>query len=375
MKRIVNKIKRCIKGIYNKIWFLLHSNGRIPLFDDTDSVWCDVKAYLSNEENDTYVLDKLDITFEDGFKWVGGVYHDNKIIGIANGSMNCLVVNSDTDKVERIGHLPDDVFKWSGGCVWNGKIYGFPRTSNHLMVFDLCNGVLPKQQNLSTTYKSEHHYGGVCTDEGIVYQPPRSTNCIQKINLNTGEVKSIVIGNRTFRYCGSILHPNGLIYMFPERDHKVLVIDPQTDKIFFIGKCITSMVFGACVGMDGNIYGFSAYESGILKIDVSNNTTEMLLKKYKFGCYGSVLGLNGRIYGIPGDGNKIYEFDVEYGVVKILKELDEQGHAKCAGAAMSADGSIYCIPAMGNKMYVLRPSKKHFVPKSIIESRYLNGNY
>ena len=378
MRSLLGAIKHRIYEFKTVLWFAIHTSGTKPPQNIWDSQWKHITDYLESLESGEYRCEILQENFEVEYKWVGGVYYHQHIIGIANSGNDCLVLDIGEECVSRLGFLPEGAFKWSGGCAWNHRIYGFPRSSNELLCIDFRNtdrviGCIP----LPINYSGEHHYGGVCTNEGIVYQPPRNTGSILKINLNTRELTEIRISKKEkrFFYCGSLLHPNGLIYFFPQYKQRVMVLDPTDDKIYFIGKCISSMVFGACVALDGNIYGYSAYGTGILMIETKTNRTEMIFQHKRFGCYGSVLEIYGKIVGVPGDGDLIYEFEPLEKKLSVLKKLQEKGKAKCAGAAMGPDGSIYCIPAMGTKIYVLRPERKHVIPETIIESNYINTCY
>lgn len=378
MRKLIKVIISNIKSIFNLMWFILFSyKNKLTHFNEIDPLWLELCDYLNLYKEIEYSYDGFDIVSGEGFKWVGGVKASNYIVGIANGNNDCLVIESEKGLISTQGKLSQGEFKWSGGCYWNDVVYGFPRTSNNLLVYDIFGNEVPHEKELKINYRSEHHYGGVCTQKGIVYQPPRNTNEVLKIDLKTFEIVKIVISNikKKFRYCGSIIHPNGLIYMFPERMGRVMVINPDNDSVYFIGKILSSMVFGASVATDGNIYGFSAYSRGILKIEVKTNTTKMICTDKMYGCYGSMLGLNGNIIGIPGSGNAIYEFCVEKQEVRLISSLDEKVNAKCAGASTSKDATIYCIPALGNKIYKLSPNIDITIPDKFLESYYINGNY
>lgn len=372
-------LKRWMKGIQHGIWFLLYSYKEKPPQDEAevDAEWLYLLEFMKNNKKVMYNKVNKIPGFEDGYKWVGGVYAGHKMIGITSGGTDCLVMDLQSNEWSRAGNISKGAFKWSGGCLWKGKVYGFPRSSNNLLVYDIKNAQEPQEIPLNLDYDREHHYGGVCTKQGIVYQPPRSTNTILKIDLNTQKAEEIPICRQKmrFRYCGSILHPNGLIYMFPEYMERVMVLDPKTDRIYFIGSIISSMVFGACIGCDENIYGFSAYAKGILKIDPVKKTSEMICTDQKYGSFGSALGVNGKILSIPGGGNAIYEYDVQRQTVRKIGEFEESCPAKCAGSCIMPDGRIICVPAMGRVMYVLEPDKPVEIPEELLQSKYLNGCY
>lgn len=374
----MKKVKRWLRVVFNYIWYVCHYRSQKKTYKvELDTQWEELCEYISQNENVQYNNVKKITRFQSAFKWVGGVLFGDKVIGIANGAEACLLLDTMDLNIQQVGKLSQGEFKWTGGCLWDGIVYGFPRSSNDLLLYDVGAGKEPEQVSLGLNYKGEHHYGGVCTKEGVVYQPPRNSNSILKIDLKNKETEEIFVSKSKikFRYCGSILHPNGLIYMFPETMGRVLVLNPKTDEVSFIGKILSTMVFDAAIGMDGCIYGFSAYRNGLLKINPVNHKTEMICTEEFYGCYGSVLGLNGNIVGIPGEGGAIYEFNVSEQKVYKKYELLETGHAKCAGSAIGKDGKIYCIPAYGQSIYIIEPSGSVNIPDKFLTLCYLNGNY
>lgn len=304
-------------------------------------------------------------------KWVGAQFHNGRIYAIPNDETRVLIHNSETYFLDGI---KDGLFKWTGGCVWNDAVYCFPRSSNSFLKIKDDNIV---EIPLSINYNHEHHYSGVCTDHGIVYQPPRNTNHILKTDLNTGVSTKIVIVKDVFRvnfrYCGSIKHPNGYIYFFPENG-RVIKLDSCTDKWTFIGKRISTMCFDAKVGSDGNIYGYSAYRNGIMKIDVYNDDVKMIHEEIKPGAYGTKYGLDGCMYSIPGDGSKIWKYDLISDKVEEIHDLHDDTKAKYAGGITLSDGRIICVPATANDILILKPIVNKEISEDIYKE-YFVDNY
>lgn len=109
-------------------------------------------------------------------------------------------------------------FKWTGGCIYNGKLFSFPHSKNTLLVYDISSDMF-KEIDCGFNNTAEHHYGGVCPTDGIVYQPPKNTNHILKWDLKTKSCRKIEINNgQNCRYCGTVIHPDGYIYFIPEKD-------------------------------------------------------------------------------------------------------------------------------------------------------------
>lgn len=294
-------------------------------------------------------------------KWVGAQLFDGKIYFIPNDEKSILSIDDD---VSYIGLLGESLFKWTGGCVWNNALYCFPRSSNCFLKLNFDESM--EQIPLPYNYASEHHYSGVCTKDGIVYQPPRNTNHILKVDLSKNKINKIVIVPRffkiNFRYCGSIIHPNGYIYFFPENGY-VIKLDIKTDKWCFIGKTVRSMCFDAKIGVDGNIYGYSAYSEGIMKIDVENDYVEMIHQEISPGAYGTKYGSDGCLYSVPGDGRYIYKYNVITDDVERIFDVGNENKAKYAGGITLENGDIVFVPATAKSILILKCADENHIPQ------------
>ena len=361
-------IKSKLKAIYNRIVLQYFSEAEPQLKGVLKTVG-DIDSPAVFEAG--YSVEFMDVkTSVAKHKWVGAQYLDRKIYGIPSDETRVLVVNGEIDYIDG---LRDSHFKWTGGCVWNDAIFCFPRTANSFLKIE--DGK-EEEMPLSISYNKEHHYSGVCTDNGIVYQPPRNTNHILRTDLNTGKSTKInIVKDKfriNFRYCGSIIHPNGYIYFFPENG-RVIKLDPNTDKWCFIGQKLSTMCFDAKIGVDGNIYGFSAYRQGIMKIDVQSDTVEMIHQEISPGAFGTKYGIDGWLYSLPGDGTKIWKYDVKEDFLEEVFDLHDETKAKYAGGTTLPDGTIVCIPATAKKVLLLRPNKEAKIPKSIYKKYYVDN--
>ena len=305
-------------------------------------------------------------------KWVGAQFYDGAVLAAPNDEVRVLKF---TWEDSYFGSVREGLFKWTGGCIWDGLVYFFPRAADSfLRIKDDRVEEVP----LSIKYGMEHHYSGVCTEGGVVYQPPRDTNHILKTDLRTGESSRIDIVDKKyrvdFRYCGSIIHPNGFIYFFPEVDNRVIKLDPVTDKWCFIGNKISTMCFDAKIGLDGNIYGYSAYRRGIMKIKVPDDVVEMVHEEISPGAYGTKYGADGCLYSVPGDGSMVYRFEVLRDRIEPFFDLENGMKAKYAGGLTAPDGTIVCIPAEENAVLLFVPEKKVSIPETLY-SFFFVDNY
>lgn len=230
---------------------------------------------------------------------------------------------------------------------------------------------------LKNKYKGEHHYSGVLLRNGIIYQPPRNTNHILKFDLNTLRETNIDIINEHFkcktRYCGSIYHPNGFIYFFPENG-RVIKLNPDNDEWCFIGKRISVCCFDAKVGSDGNIYGYGAYGKGMMCINIYLDKVKILYPEIEFGAYGTKYGINGMLYSVPGNGNKIYAFDVLHKKLKDVFTFNSNEIEKYAGGATLSNGTIVCAPIRKNSVLNMIPTKNVDISEEL-NSLMFSDNY
>lgn len=367
-------MKKILKKIYKRIISEYCSNESKSL-----------KCKLPNRSVNSYISLKSDFEFAARYKfnyveigsskkkhkWVGAQILNDDVFFIPNDETRILKINN---SLEYLDAVQEGFFKWSGSCLWNDSVYCFPRSANSFL--KIRNDIV-EEIPLSIVYKKEHHYSGVCTKEGIVYQPPRNTNHILKTDLKTGISKQIDIVNQKFkidfRYCGSIIHPNGYIYFFPEYG-RVIKLNPKSDEWCFIGKRVSTMCFDAKIGLDGNIYGYSAYQNGIMKINVIQDMVKMIHTEFAPGAYGTKYGLDGCLYSIPGDGTKVWKYDIDSDTLEEIYDLKDSSKAKYAGGITLRDGRIICVPATADSILVMQPNKSGKIPSDLYEI-YCKDNY
>ena len=368
-------IKKKLKSIYKGLVTGLMSNSSTHLGNNWKVSDC-VEFEVFRKHIDSSVKYRTECikigNSKEKHKWVGAQINYGTVFAIPNDETRILCYDQNGNSY--IEGVNKGLFKWTGGCVWNNSIYCFPTTSNSFL--KICDEDV-EEIPLLIEYHGEHHYSGVCTREGIVYQPPRNTNHILKTDLKTGLSNKIDIVDKkykvTYRYCGSIIHPNGFIYFFPENG-RVIKLNPDTDDWCFIGKSLSTMCFDAKVGMDGNIYGYSANCKGIMKIDVSSDAVEMIHQEITPGAYGTKYGSDGYLYSIPGDGSCIWKYDVVSDTIYMLHDLRDDSKAKYAGGLTLPNGDIICVPANASSILILKSNKNTKIPESIYKEFY-QDNY
>lgn len=311
------------------------------------------------------------------FQYVGGQITDNKLYGCVNSATKMLKYDISTGDMEFVGDFSCVDFKWTGGGIYEDNLYFFPRVENSLLIYSPTDNTFTKEE-CEFNYEKEHHYGGVITDNGIIYQPPRNTNHILKWDLNTKKCEKIYINNKEVcRYCSNIIHPNGYIYFIPEKDFDIIKMNIKTEKSEYLKTSFDCMCFNCVIGADGNIYGFRSatgdYGKGIVKINVECDTVELLHTECEFGAYGTKNAINGKIYAIPGYYNDVWEFDPFTNSIKKIYTVNQKCDVHYAGGPIDINGDIYSVPVKADN--VLKLSFGHcnkIIPKDIYNKYFRN---
>lgn len=283
------------------------------------------------------------------FQYVGAQIENGKLYSIVNSAEKMLKYDIKNGTMDFLGTFPKTDFKWTGGCFYNGFLYCFPRFSNSLLVYYPDTDTF-QEIDCGYNYTAEHHYGGVCTTCGIIYQPPRSTDHILKWDIKTKTCQKIQInGGQSCRYCGSVIHPNGYIYFIPEEGFCVIKMNIKTEEISYIDNPICSMAFNPTVAANGNIYGFSS-DNGILKIDTKNDKVSILHKDVRIRSYGTKSGINGKLYSLPAYTNDVWEFDPFSEDLKKCYSFSAINKVNYAGGAVDLNGDIYALPVYADNI-------------------------
>lgn len=376
MTRMFGNIFRVLRCVLNRTretiaWCLLNGESTPVLRGSCSRKLSDLAAFVNENRNVSYdSIVSHEVGLPGEYSFVGAQTFEGGVAFIPNGS-SCFALLKSDGSLERVWFDKKEnegFFCWTGGAIFDGQLVCFPRKSNDLLVLDLASFEV-RVFRLGYKYVHEHHYGGAVAG-CMVYQPPRGEDHVLCIDLLTKKAHRVQLAPKWLGlkacYCGSILHPNGLIYFLPENG-RVVEFDPATERLRFIGKPVEAMAFGAAVSPKGDIYGFSGYASGILHIDPDHDLVEMV--RTDIGCpgaYGTRLGINGLMYSVPGDGDAVLEFDPDTGAVNEVALLDEFGmKAKCAGSAMMQDGTIVFAPAFGTRAYLLAPNRSIQIPHNL----------
>lgn len=323
------------------------------------------------------VENKYNYEYKYKYKWVGLIPGNNgKLYGIPNDINEVLEIDPVTCEISTFGKLSELEHKYTGGCIdKNGIIWGYPRSAGTLLRIDPDKHTA-EEIDLGIPYMSDRFYTGALY-ENRIYMMPRFNGSILVINIDDYSTYKIDTPDNLF-YAGCVLHPNGLIYCIPWGcESQVMVINPKTDKICFIGKTDTYDGFSLVVDpVSLNIYGFVNY-SGIVKIDTkTHEVTKLHTDITQHAFYGTELGPNGCMYSVLGHGTVLYEFNpADESIRTVALVSDGIDNAKCAGGCTDKYGNIWLSSAHGIEQYRLVFSEsKDTIPYKVLNSPFL-GNY
>lgn len=209
--------------------------------------------FIHQNEDITPDFEMIPLTEQQNrFQYVGGQIDNGKLYSIVNSAEKMLKYDINLGSMEFVGQFPKRDFKWTGGCVYENKLYFFPRSENCLLSYDFVSSEF-EEINCELNYDGEHHYSGVCTTDGIIYQSPRNTDHILKWDIRKKTCEKIYINKKhAYLYCGSVIHPNGNIYFIPEREFPVIKMDIKTEKITYIDRPVSCNAFDPVVAANGN---------------------------------------------------------------------------------------------------------------------------
>lgn len=370
--RVTYESKRLLQTLKERVVWLLSDDAALQ------RKYCDeelrsLSDYVSSHRDVCYRLStSIGVGEVNSFDYVGAQAAGDSVFLVPNGADNIARVKEDGTASRICFSKEEDggPFRWTGGALWRNNLVCFPRSSNNLLLLSL-QTLEPSLIPLGLDYDREHHYGGVLVGD-TVYQPPRGEDCVLCINLNTMATTRMPLSVKgvSWRasYCGSCLHPNGLVYFLPQKG-RVIELEPLSGRWRFIGPPLDAKTYGAALAPDGCLYGFSGYANGIIRVDPEQSNAEML--RCDIGCpgaYGTRLGVNGKLYSVPGDGDFVLEFDPITLNVREVCRLGEFGQkAKCAGSATLPDGSFAFAPALGNEAFFLSPDRSVSIPVDLFD--------
>jgi hypothetical protein len=231
--------------------------------------------------------------------WFGGALAPNgNIYFIPYVASNVLMINPTTNTISYFGSITNNG-RVGGVLAPNGNIYCTPITSDGVLVINTTtNTVSTFGSGLSGTWN-----GSILGPNGLIYGIPYgSTSTITVTNTSTNTVTTIGSLNTDNTWRFGTLAPNGNIYGIPmwasTASQSIILINPSTNTVSTFGT-VSQAYNGGVLGPDGNIYCSPYSATNILVINPTTNALTYVGSGLSTPWIGGILAPNGNIYFIP----------------------------------------------------------------------------
>jgi hypothetical protein len=302
------------------------------------------------------------------WQWHGGVYCNGHVFAVPCNAEHVLKINADTDEVELIGGPWKGLHKWYGGILAsNDCMYCIPQTATGVLKVNTKTSVctIIGEEECTRQLKDcpgggwAWHGGTVTNDGKLIFGIPSNADYVLKINTVTDKVTTIgpklesgrhrIPQDGRYKYLGSAMGQDGIVYMFPCDAERVLAIDPVTDNVKYVGPYF--------LGTDKSTY--KKGEAPPLVVEKVKGVIKSITYVGENKWQNGFAARDGCVYAIPQRAPGILRIvpshdpqqEAEVGLVLVA----EKGHEKYEGAVMGADGCIYCIPLRAKKIVKLVP--------------------
>lgn len=196
--------------------------------------------------------------------------------------------------------------------------------------------------------------GGVLGPDGLIYSLPWRDSEARLIVTDPISKTTRFIEATNLGYGGQILAPNGKIYGIPELANEVMVFDPASESISYIGEDEIralgypgriQMYFGGVLAPNGSIYGIPLAAETIIKIDPDTDTVSFFgeLQEGSRKWAGGVLTPDGIIVAVPDDATQILLIDTNDDSISFL-DVPDYGNQKWSFGVFAPNGLVYMVP-------------------------------
>ena len=288
-----------------------------------------------------------------------------------------------------IGHAIPGQEKYLGGDTGeDGNIYAIPGCASHVLRINPKTGATdqigPKLLGEFKWLRSVKAVDGAGNE--CIYGLPCHASSVLKIVPATGAITTFgELGDRKWKYHGGNF-ANGKIWCIPQKATSVLVIDPLTDTVEFVGgggpdsasdsasdSNSNSDLEGECkwygglMGNDGCVYGMPQNADGVLKIDPFKATVEVvkhpLITKGGNKWHGGLRDKEGNIWAVPANADSFLKVvPGENVVIEIFGKGDfcsgqhrQDGKYKFLGGVCGVDGNLFMIPSDSDFVVMVDP--------------------
>jgi hypothetical protein len=192
--------------------------------------------------------------------------------------------------------------------------------------------------------------GGVTHPNGKIYVGPDRTSFVIEFDpsTNTASYVGQDLGTATAKYYGGCLAHNSIVYFIGDRLNSWLTYNPATNTSTTTNTVTTGTAkwAGIVQAPNGFLYTVPRSASVIIKIDPITNTgvefgSLVGSNKYR----GGVVGADGKVYFIPWFANQVCVLNpVDDSISFISTNLSQYGSDKWQGGSLAPNGKIYCMP-------------------------------
>jgi isopenicillin N synthase-like dioxygenase len=256
--------------------------------------------------------------------------------------------------------------KYLGGelCMLNNHIYTIPGFARRIMDMDV-SVEPPKLELFGPDLPGEYKWLRGIPIGDTIYGITCHSDAVLKINASTKEVTLLrwdenlpgaCPRDQKWKYHGAAVSDyDGCRYCIPQAAEHVMIINPITHQISFIGPSFPGVNkwYGGLLLSDGGIYGICQNARGILRIDPKSQscTVHGDFPQGHYKWHGAVKHTDGNLYCIPAHADQVLK--VEPGIEPKLSLLGENlktgahrndGKYKFLGGAVSGD-CVYFFPS------------------------------
>ena len=264
-------------------------------------------------------------------------------------------------------------------------LYGIPKDADRILKIDT-NSKLTTLVGDNLGSERRKWSSGVKINSTI-YGIPWQTNSILRFDIESEESSFIAEGHEILMkgsFHGGVAANNGMIYMFPSPNSKVVKFDPfnETHPLVEIGDTLNTFYLDGSLGGDGNIYAFAQnVPENVLKIKVIDDSVTFIDNDSYTARHRGTRAIDGNIYSISEDNGQIIEINVKDQSVSLVGtnlSLNSVNDIRCTlwdDFVEGSDGYLYGIPCLSDTILRFDPIKKdsNEIPLDGIEGGWTFG--
>lgn len=189
--------------------------------------------------------------------------------------------------------------------------------------------------------------GSILSPNGFIYLAPYSAPRVAKLNTSTNIISQIGDSMPSIKYSHLILAQNGSIYSFPIDVQDILKI--TNDVTTYIPKSDSFTRFASILAPNGYLYAIPGNATNILKLNPSNDSLSSFgslsndVNKYRTGS----LAFNNNVYCPPYNETRILKIDTSNDTISYFGNINFNSN-QYSGIQLAPNGNLYCIPVVAS---------------------------